>query len=114
MVQYNRLRDFPKVNDGCTSASTCGMELWPCHQNEVSQVRLRWRYPVNELVYCIMSIVATVLFGGISMWWYLRVEKDGCESEGGSSTIPFYGTAPRFCPPDALPRFENMTMSSSV
>lgn len=113
-VQYNRVRDFPKVNDGCSSASTCGMELWPCLQNEQSQVRLRWRYPVDQLVYCIISIVATVLFGAISVWWYLRVDPDALESECASRAIPFHSTYPHCCAPDTLPRFETTSAASSA
>ncbi|CAN8062074.1 unnamed protein product [Agarophyton chilense] len=91
-VQHNTLKDFPLEHDGCSSASTCGMEVWPCRLSKDQSIRLRWSYPINKTVYCSLGIVVSLLCGGIAVMKYFRLGKDEDEEQDHcrhDSSIPF-------------------------
>lgn len=97
VVQYMGVKDFPEEMNGCQSAELCGMEEWPCRISKDDQqvISLRWKYPFQQVIYCSIGVVSTIIFGTIAGWRFYRGHgndsdtQDNDVSESTGDAIPF-------------------------
>lgn len=69
LVQYDKVGDFPGERNGCSSESSCGKEMWPCHvDEEASKVILRWKFPAAEVVYTSIALFLVLGFCIYAIW----------------------------------------------
>lgn len=94
LVQYSPVHAFPKERDNCDSLESCGNTSWLCNAvtSGSGHVRLRWKFPVAQLVLhsfiflCTLGALAAFLFRQIEApWWIKAASRTSKKTIGQSS-----------------------------
>lgn len=82
-TQYMNVDDFPIEKDGCNSAEKCGSQEWECRvADNPLIVRLKWKYPIRQVLYSCVGVFCTILFGTSAMVNFFR-ERALQQTDGG-------------------------------
>lgn len=79
--------EFPTEKDGCDSAENCGSQKWECRvADNPLIVRLKWHYPIREVLYSCMGMLFTILFGTSALINFLQARASRCISEDDNTS----------------------------
>lgn len=83
-VQYAPVHAFSKARDECDSFETCGNTTWTCtvvtsgeSGASPSMIRMRWRYPVKQLVANLTVSLSCYAIAALMIYQYLRQRATG-------------------------------------
>lgn len=76
-TQFMDVDDFPPENAGCNSFETCGETTWECRvADNPAIIRLKWHYPVREVIYSTVGMLCTLVFGTLALISFFRERRE--------------------------------------